>query len=118
MSNEEIKLIVDDYMMNLYIRLNVVKKISNKNSLYFLNDLIDSYDFIINNKSKLSFSIEVFLYHKQFNHIDCYIRNSEFEKIEFNPEFELLTRYLLTGIGDYEKIKDEYITFENRSFPF
>ncbi len=116
MSNEEIKLIVDDYMMNLYIRLNVVKKISNRDGLYFLNNLIDDYDFIINNKSKLSFSIKVILYLKQFEHIKRLLDSDE--NLELQCEFQLLTKYLVTGIGEYEKIKDEYLVSESKSLPF
>lgn len=118
MSSEETKLIVDDYMMNLYIRLNVVKKISNKNSLYFLNELLDSYEFIVNNKGKLAYSIEVMLYYKQLNHIESCLKIDEIENNEFNPEFQLLTRYLLTGIGVYDDIKDEYIRADNPPLPF
>ena len=118
MSSEEIKLIVDDYMMNLYIRLNVVKNISKKSSLYFLDDLIDSYEFIINNKGKLAYSIEVMLYYKQLNNIECCLNIDETENNEFNPELQLLTRYLLTGIGIYDHIEDEYIRADNPTLPF
>jgi hypothetical protein len=116
MSNEEIKLIVDDYMMNLYLRLNVVKKISNRDSLYFLNGLIDEYDFIIKNKSKLSFSIEVILYLKQFEYIRALLSSDE--NLELQCEFQLLTRYLVTGIGDYDEMRNEYIISESKPFPF
>jgi hypothetical protein len=108
MSSEEIKLIVDDYMMNLYIRMNVIQRISNKRDISFINNLMEPYAFIVNNKGKLAYSIEVLLYSQQYNRIERSI----------SCDSNLLKKYLLTGIGDYKEMEDSFIKDNDESLPF